>query len=66
ITVNTTKNLESLFRKFYDNIINYFEVKKEQPQTTEQPKEQPKETQVSEKVIRNSKKSKKRKRKDKC
>ncbi|MEM1684477.1 MAG: hypothetical protein QXD60_01830 [Nanopusillaceae archaeon] len=29
ITVNTTKSLESLFRKFYDNIINYFEVKKE-------------------------------------
>ncbi|MEM0379348.1 MAG: hypothetical protein QXG71_01125 [Nanopusillaceae archaeon] len=78
ITVNTAKSLESLFRKFYDNIINYFEVKKEQPtieqpkeqpQTTEQSKvgeEQPKETQVSEKVIRNSKKSKKRKRKDKC
>lgn len=66
ITVNTTKNLESLFRKFYDNIINYFEVKKEQPQTTEQPKvgeEQPKETQVSEKVIGSSKKSKKEKEK---
>ncbi|MEM4680663.1 MAG: hypothetical protein QW038_02615 [Nanopusillaceae archaeon] len=65
ITVNTTKNLESLFRKFYDNIINYFEVKKEKPQTTEQTKvgeEQPKETQVSEKIIGSSKKSKKRKR----
>ncbi|MEM4511559.1 MAG: hypothetical protein QXD25_01975 [Nanopusillaceae archaeon] len=62
ITVNTTKNLESLFRKFYDNIINYFEVKKEQPQIIEQPKEQLKETQTSEKVTGSSKKSKKKKR----
>ncbi|MEM4959501.1 MAG: hypothetical protein QXX12_06500, partial [Nanopusillaceae archaeon] len=40
ITVSTAKSLESLFKKFYNNIINYFEVKKEQP-TIEQPKEQP-------------------------